>query len=197
MLATMLSTEVAMTDASDSIFLFEQYSFEKQISYFILLGLIGGIFWISNNDITDASDEINPTIAVFPLLAFIVAYILGEYGGHYIMTLFLLGLGFLYVRKGIEKKDSIKVGLGVTIFIYTLIYKIIVAWGEEWAEDFIQEKNSTGLIIILFGIMFLGAIVYVRSQWNVTGLPSDNSISNDDVLDNLEDASLKDTPTED
>jgi len=191
-MAAVLSTNMAMTNASDSIFLFKQYSFEKQVSYFILLGLIGGIFWIFDKDLKDAS-KVNPMIAFFPLLAFIIAYILGEYGGHYIMTLFLLGLGYLYVRKGIDKKDAIRVGLGAVVFVYTLILKFT----DMWQEYLFEEKETTGLTIMVYGAMFLGAIIYIRSQWNVTG-PSDSSKPSDsEVLDSLGEVPSSNTPTED
>ncbi|GAB5418410.1 MAG: hypothetical protein Crog4KO_14860 [Crocinitomicaceae bacterium] len=180
-MASTLSTNAGMTGASDSIFLFKQYSFEKQISYFVLLGLMAGIFWIFNNDMDEGSDDINPLIALGPLLAFIVAYIFGEYGGHYIMTLFLLGLGYLYVRKGIEKKDGIRVGLGATIFVYTLIIKLTDVVGEE---NLFEDRTTTGLTVILYGALFLGAIIYIRSQWMVTN-PAENAGVNDDVLDNV------------
>lgn len=191
-IAASLSTNLAMTNASDSIFLFEQYSFEKQISYFILVALIGGIFWITNNDIDDASEEINPMIALFPVLAFIVAYILGEYGGHYIMTLFLLALGFLYVRKGIDKKDSIRVALGAVIFVYTLIIKMT----DMWQEDLFDGKTATGLTLIVYGAMFLGAVLYIRSQWNVTGSSEGSRPNSNDVIDDLGDAPRSETLTE-
>lgn len=188
-MAMMLSTNLAMTGASDSIFLFKQYSFEKQISYFILLGLIGGIFWILNNDLKDASKNINPMIAFFPLLAFIVAYLLGEYGGHYIMTIFLLGLGFLYVQKGIEQKDSIRLGLGALVFAYALIVKL----NDMLDEYLFDGKTMTGFTIIIYGAIFLGIIVYVRSRWTVTGT-SINSISNEELIDHVDKSPAKDSP---
>lgn len=164
-MASMLIVESSMEGASDSIYLFEEYSFEKQVSYFILLGLIGGIFWMLNTDFDDSDAEINPIIALFPFVIFIVAYILGEYGGHYIVLLSLLGLGYWYVRKGIENKDSIRVGLGATVFVYTLIIKA----NDLWAEDLYDDKTTTGMSLILFGALFLGSVIYIRSQWNVTG----------------------------
>lgn len=186
-----LTTNIGMTNASDSIFLFEEYSFEKQVSYFILLGLIGGIFWLFNKDYNDSTEDINPLIALFPVVVFIVAYILGEYTGHYIVTLLLLGIGFLYVRKGIDIKDSIRVALGTVIFIYTLIVKM----NDIWSEDLYDSKNSTGLTIIIYGAIFLGAVIYIRSQWLVTG-PSNTSKANDngDVLDHIDKSQSNDNP---
>lgn len=193
-MAATLSTNMAMTNASDSIFLFKQYSFEKQISYFILLGLIGGIFWIFNNDLDEASEDINPLIAIFPVLAFLVTYIFGEYGGHYIMTAFLLGLGFLYARKGIEKKDGIRVALGVVIFVYTVIIKLT----DMWEEYLFDGKTMMGLTIIIYGAIMLGAILYVRSQWNVTGTaPGESMFNDDDVIDNAGGETVKDILSED
>ena len=193
-IAALLSTNSGMTGASDSIFLFKQYSFEKQISYFVILGLIAGIFWISNNDLDDSTEDVNPLIALFPVLAFIVAYILGEYGGHYIITLFLLGLGFLYVQKGIEKKDAIRVGLGAVVFVYTLIIKLT----DMFDEELFDGKVMIGLTIMIYGAIFLGVIIYIRSQWNATG-PSEYTVSkvNDELIDNDAEDPLKDTSSED
>ncbi len=183
MMASTLATNTGMTGASDSIYLFKQYSFEKQFSYFVLLGLMAGIFWIFNNDMDEGSDDINPLIALGPLLGFIVAYVLGEYGGHYVMTLFLLGLGYFYVRKGIDKKDGIRVGLGAIIFIYTLIIKLTDMIG---ADELFEERTTAGLTVIFYGALFLGAIVYIRSQWTVTGSAETTGSNDDDeVLDNV------------
>ena len=161
-MASLLSVNMFMTGASDSISLFENYSFHKQFAYFILVGLIGGIFYISN-DLGDASEDINPMIAFFPIGAFLIAYILGEYGGHYIMTAFLLGAGFLYIRKGINKRDALRVWLGATIFIYTIIIKIMDVLGE-----YIDGKFMVGLFVFMFGALFFGVVVYIRSKWTVS-----------------------------
>lgn len=138
-----------------------------------------------NTDFDDSDAEINPIIALFPFVIFIVAYILGEYGGHYIVLLSLLGLGYWYVRKGIENKDSIRVGLGATVFVYTLIIKA----NDLWAEDLYDDKTTTGMSLILFGALFLGSVIYIRSQWNVTGsndaVQSFNS-GDSDLLDRSE-----------
>jgi len=179
-MAAMMSTNIGMTGASNSIYLFENYSFHKQVVYFILIGLIAGIFYISN-DLGDASEDINPMIAFFPLGAFIIAYILGEYGGHYIMTLYLLGAGFLYVQKGIDKKDSLRVGLGAIVFIYTLIIKIMDIIGE-----YIDGQFMSGLMVFIFGAMFLGVVVYLRSKWTVSNPVSEtNNVieTKNDVID--------------
>jgi hypothetical protein len=190
--AAVLATDMGITDAGYSISLFENYSFEKQISYFIILGLIAGIFWIFDNDLDKASEDVNPMIALFPLAAFLVTYIIGEYGGHHIMTVFLLGLGFLYVRKGIDKKDSIRVVLGAMIFVYTLIIKVT----DMWEEYLFDGRTMTGLTIVLYGALVLGVVVYIRSQWNVTGPSEGSTLNNDDVLDNLDEATTE-IPTED
>lgn len=179
-MAAVLSVNIFMTAASDSISLFEYYSFHKQIAYFILVGLIGGIFYISN-DLGDASEDINPLIAFFPIGAFLIAYILGEYGGHYIMTAFLLGVGFLYIRKGINKRDSLRVWLGSTIFIYTIIIKLMDLLGE-----YIDGKFTVGLFTFIFGALFLGVVVYIRSKWTVSNSMTQNITvfeSKNDIID--------------
>ncbi|XOV66623.1 MAG: hypothetical protein ACFHU9_13435 [Fluviicola sp.] len=184
-MATALTVKTAMEGASDSIYLFEEYSFEKQVSYFILIGLIGGIFWMLNTDFNDSDADINPIIALFPLAIFIVSYILGEYGGHYFVFLALLGLGFWYVRQGIEKKDSIRVALGATVFVYTLIFKA----NDLWAEDMYESKETQGMSLILFGSLLLGAVIYIRSQWNVSGTndPVQTFKNDSDLLDRNDD----------
>ena len=186
-MAAVLSVNVAMTLASDSIFLFGHYSFSKQISYFVIVGLIGGIFYISN-DLGEASEDINPLIALFPLGAFIIAYVFGEYGGHYMMTLFLLGAGFLYVQKGIKKKDSLRLALGATVFVLTLIIKITDMSSDAIYEQ-IMEGNGKfvmGFFTFFYGLIFLGAVVYMRSRWTVSNVITQNNTvieSKNDVID--------------
>lgn len=185
-LAALLSVNMFMTAASDSISLFEYYSFHKQFAYFILLGLIGGIFYIAN-DLGDAAEDINPLITFFPLGAFFIAYILGEYGGHYIMTAFLLGAGFLYVRKGINIKDALRVGLGATIFVYTIVIKVMDIFGE-----YIDSKFAVGFILFMFGALFLGVVVYIRNQWVVSS-PVEASITSEQKTDAINDVNLDNT----
>jgi len=172
-MAAWMSTNFGMTQTGESISLFENYSFHKQFAYFILIGLIAGVFYISN-DLGDASEDINPMIAFFPLGAFFIAYIMGEYGGHYIMTLFLLGAGFLYVRKGIDKKDALRVGLGATVFISTFIIKIL-----DILHEIIDSQFMGGLFAFFFGAFIIGVVVYIRSQWTVSNPQLETSSGND------------------
>ena len=100
------------------------------------------------------------------------------------MAILLMGLGFLYVRKGIDQKDSIRVSLGAIIFVYTLIIKVT----DMWQEQLFDGKEMTGFTIAIYGALLLGIVVYIRSEWNVTG-PAENLISksNDHVIDNIGD----------
>jgi hypothetical protein len=182
-MAAVLSVNMFMTAASDSISLFEYYSFHKQFAYFILLGLIGGIFYISN-DLGDASEDINPLIAFFPLGAFIIAYIFGEYGGHYMMTVFLLGAGFLYVQKGIKKKDALRVGLGAMIFVYTIVIKVMDVLGE-----YIEGKFGVGLVLFMVGALFLGVVIYIRSKWTASS-PMRSITSSEQKTDVINDVNM-------
>ncbi|MCR9173453.1 MAG: hypothetical protein NXI10_13210 [bacterium] len=182
-----LITNAGMTNASDSIYLFEEYSFEKQVSYFILLGIIAGTFFIYNRDFNESTAEINPSIALLPVVGFIITYIIGEYTGHYIMTLLLFGVAYLYVRKGFELRDSLRVALGALTFIYALIIKI----NDIGQEDLYSEKESMGATIMLYGMIFLGVMIYLRSQWQVSGGASESKTTQKesvDILDRSNDA---------
>ena len=119
LMAVTLSTEMGITFAGYSIALFEGFSFEKFIAYLVLFGLSAGTWWLYTDELNDSSEEINPWIVSFPILTFVIAYILGEHFGHHVMTLLLLGLGYYYVHKGVEIRDSIRVALGTTIFVST------------------------------------------------------------------------------
>jgi hypothetical protein len=195
-MAAVLSVNVVMTLASDSIFLFEHYSFSKQISYFVIVGLIGGIFYISN-DLGDASEDINPLIAFFPLGAFIIAYIFGEYGGHYMMTVFLLGAGFLYVQKGIKKKDSLRLVLGATVFVLTLIIKITDMSSDAISEQLMEGNGKfvMGFFTFLYGAIFLGSVVYMRSRWTVSNAITQNNTVIEPKNDVVDDTNIG-TPSE-
>ena len=97
------------------------------------------------------------------------------------MTAFLLGAGFLYIRKGINKRDALRVWLGATIFIYTIIIKIMDVLGE-----YIDGKFMVGLFAFIFGALFLGVVVYIRSKWTVSNAITQNNTvieSKNDVLD--------------
>ena len=168
LMAVTLSTEMGITFAGYSIALFEGFSFEKFIAYLVLFGLSAGTWWLYTDELNDSSEEINPWIVSFPILTFVIAYILGEHFGHHVMTLLLLGLGYYYVHKGVEIRDSIRVALGTTIFVSTLILKI----ADFLPESFLNEgpkKEALGLLMMFFGSIYLGSVLYLRSKWNVTG----------------------------
>ncbi len=168
-MAVMLSMQSVMASTSDSIYLFKNYSFHKQVSYFILAGLIGWIFYMINHDFNESEEDINPMVITFPLIAFLITYIIGDYGGHYLMTIFLLVLGYKYVKNGIESKDSLLVFLGAVIFVNTLVVKV-----TDVLKDQLQDsKFLSGLLVFLFGVLFLSVVFYVRSRWTVTD-PSKN-----------------------
>jgi hypothetical protein len=126
-------------------------------------------------------------IAFFPIGAFLIAYILGEYGGHYIMTAFLLGAGFLYIRKGINKRDALRVWLGATIFIYTIIIKIMDVLGE-----YIDGKFMVGLFVFMFGALFFGVVVYIRSKWTVS-TPNESITPEEQKTDIINDVNMDST----
>ena len=185
------SVNYVIEGSSDSIFLFKGYSFHKQFVYFILVGLAYGIYYIYDNDLGDNDEEVNPLIAIFPVAAFLIIYILGEYGGHYLMTFFLLALGYQYIHKGIDKKDSIRIWVGATVFVTTVIIKIMDMLSEVLIEGVMEGgKFLPGFLTFTFGALFLGTVVYVRSKWTVTDegqneLVTNNMNAHADVIDNI------------
>jgi isoprenylcysteine carboxyl methyltransferase (ICMT) family protein YpbQ len=190
-LAAAMSTNMGMTFISDSIYLFKGYSFHKQFVYLILVGLAYGVYYIYDNDLNDAEDEVNPLIAVFPVAAFLIAYIIGEYGGHYLMTIFLLAMGVQFIMKGIDKKDAIRVGIGATVLVTTLIIKITDIFQTMIVEQMMEGgKFIVGFLIFFYSAIVLATVVYIRSQWTVTdenAHENSNEFSkeNTEVIDNI------------
>lgn len=190
-MAAALSINAVMTGASDSIYLFKGYSFQKQFVYLILVGLAYGVYYIYDNDLNDAEDDINPLIAIFPVFAFIITYILGEYGGHYLMTIFLIALGYQLTIKGIEKEDSIRVAIGAIVFVTTLIIKISDIMQTMIIENMMEGgKFLVGFLTFFYGAIILGTVVYIRNQWTVTdgNMSIENNNTPDknmDVIDNI------------
>lgn len=181
-MAAGLSINAVMTGASDSIYLFKGYSFHKQFVYLILVGLAYGVYYIYDKDLNDAEDDVNPLIAIFPVFAFVIAYILGEYGGHYLMTAFLVALGYQLTMKGIEKKDSIRVAIGATVFVTTVIIKISDIMQTLILENMMEGgKFLIGFLIFFYGAIILGTVVYIRKQWTVTD--GNMTIENNDISD--------------
>jgi hypothetical protein len=190
-MAASMSVNIVMTGASDSIYLFKGYSFHKQFVYLILVGLAYGIYYIYDTDLSDAEDDVNPLIAIFPIFAFLVAYILGEYGGHYLMTAFLIALGIQFAMKGIDKKDSLRVAVGATVLILTVIIKISDIMQTMVMENIMEgSKFLVGFLVFFYGAIILGVVIYIRNQWTVTDESSNienNNISdkNIDIIDNI------------
>ncbi len=186
-----LSFAEAVDFTQSQISLFEGYSFHKQIAYFILLGLAFGAYKIYDEEIpSEEKDTLNPLILGLPILAFILTYIVGSYGTQFIMTLFAIYLGYYYVSKGLESKDSLKIIVGVNVFLSAIIIRIFASLGEE----IMDSKIATGFMVMLIGGLFVGSVVYLRKEWTVTGAINESNNNhlptNNDIIDNIENDEL-------
>ncbi len=186
-----LSFSEVVDFTQSQISLFKGYSFHKQIAYIILLGLAFGAYKIYDEEIpSEEKDTLNPLILGLPILAFVLTYIVGSYGTQFIMTLFALYLGYNYVSKGLEQKDSLKLILGTNVFLTAIIVRVFASLGE----DIIDSKLATGFMIMLIGCLFVGTVVYLRKEWTVTGNSDDNQNhqlpKDNDIIDNMESEEL-------
>ena len=171
--------------ANNNISLFKNYSFHKQIAYIIIVAIGYGAYTIYDSELSNNDDAINPLIVAFPIVAFLLTYLLGEYGTQYIVFLFALYLGYDFVQKGIEKKDAIRIGLGVVTAVTVFLVKVI-----DLLRENLQEKIVIGLLVTFIGAMFIAIVYYLRSQWTVTSAELANTASNNfdkntDIIDNI------------
>lgn len=152
-------------DAKESIFLFENYSFGKQVSYLILLVLLVGIFYIHNEDVEAKGTPVNPGIIWFPLFIFLVVYFLPSTFASFLILLYLIWMGYGYLTVGVRVKSELKVYMGVSM----LLAAILIKFFEVFADDLDGNKNMLGLSLIFFGSLLIGLVYVIREKWMVTG----------------------------
>lgn len=151
-----------VAETQDSITLFKHYSFHKQIAYFILIiiAICGYILYQDHEG--DEHKSVNLLIVFYPVGAFILIYLVGDYGTQFIVNAFLLYLGYDYLQKGIKQKDVVQLIIAVFCIVIGLFIRL-----EAFIED-LDEKEIIGLIIILVGTVFISLALYLRMKWTVT-----------------------------
>lgn len=185
-----LSVSEFVDFTKNQISLFEGYSFHKQIAYLIILGLAFGAYKIYDEEIpSEEKDTLNPLILALPILAFVLTYILGSYGTQFIMTLFVLYLGYYYVSKGIEKKDSIRVIVGVNVFLVAFVVRLFAT-----LKDQLDGRFIIGFVLLLIGALLVGVVLYLKKEWAVTSIDEEiqnvNLPGDNDIIDNTANAEL-------
>jgi hypothetical protein len=168
-----------VVEMQDSITLFKYYSFHKQIAYLILVvvAICGYILYQDHS--SEEQKSVNLLIVFYPLGAFLLIYILGDYGTQFIANAFLLYLGYDYLMKGIKQKDVIQLAVAVVCIVVGLFIRL-----EAVIED-INEKEIIGLIVMVFGAVVIALAFYMRSKWNVTAPDSEQFQSVEDDFDEL------------
>ena len=171
-LGFILSYKEALIEVQNTIALFENYSFNKQFSYLILLGLIVGIFYIYSNEIEENEISLNPGLMWFPLYIFVVSYLFPAGFGSYLILIYLIWMGYGYVTVGTRTKSELKTYLGVAIVFSAVLFKFL----EFFAEDLSENRNGIAIFLIILGCVFIGIVFYLREKWQVTSTPM-NEIS--------------------
>jgi uncharacterized membrane protein len=152
-------------EAKESIFLFGNYSFGKLVSYFILLALIIGVFYIRNGDIEEQGTPLNTGIMWFPLFIFLVVYFLPPGFASFLIVVYLIWMGYGYLTVGLREKSELKVYLGISI----LLAAILIKFFEFLADDYEGNRTIIGITLMFWGTVFLGLVFYIREKWMVTG----------------------------
>lgn len=168
-LGFLFSNDEIFTIGQDSIALFEGYSFAKQISYFILVGLLISTFYLFSEEIEVNEVSVNHKLLWFPLFVFLVAYIMPVSIGAYLVWFYLLWLGYDYVRSALKSHSELGLFLGVSILNGAFFFRFFDFFGEDMAGD----QTVTGISLIFWGVFYIGLVLYLRERWTVTA-PSDN-----------------------
>lgn len=159
-----LTVNSVMAVASDSIYIFTNFSIHKLVSIFILIGLAIGTFYIYSKDGDEGDEHMSLSIIMMPIVLFFITYMIGEYSGHYIVSFLLLMSSIMYIRRGIDRKQEFQVIAGALLFVNTILIKIV----DIFQMDLFREKLIMGLFVVFVGILYVGIVAYIRKQWAVT-----------------------------
>ncbi len=173
------SNDEIFTIGQDSIALFEGYSFAKQISYFILVGLVISTFYLFSEEIEVNDVSVNHKLLWFPLFVFLVAYIMPVSIGAYLVWFYLLWLGYDYVSSGLKSHSELGLFLGISILNGAFFFRFFDFFGE----DMVGDETVSGISLIFWGVLYIGLVVYLRERWMVTGpLEEENSTDAGKIL---------------
>ncbi len=158
-----LSQEDIVERLHDRISLFSNFSFHKLVAFIIIIlaGLIA--YMMYNDQLEKHRKSINLILVFAPLAAFILVYVVGEYGTQYLVNAFLLFIGFWYLQKGLEQKDVLKLMLASFGIIGSLAIRL-----TDFTE-YLDDRIMIGILAIIFGGISVALAWYMRSKWLVTG----------------------------
>ena len=160
----LMTFESLSQEIKESIFLFENYSFAKQVSYLILSALLVGVFYIYNEDFSENGTSLNPGIIRFPLFIFLVIYFLPPALASLFILAYLIWMGYGYLTVGVRVKSELRVYIGVSILLSAMFIKFF----EVFADDLDGNKNMLGLSLIFLGSLLIGLVFVIREKWMVT-----------------------------
>jgi hypothetical protein len=167
-LGFLMSVEELYSMAQESIALFENYSFAKQVSYLILSGLFICAFYLFSEEIELNEISINPKLLWFPLFVFLVVYIIPVSFGSYLIWFYLLWLGYDYVSFGLSSHSELNLYLGVLIVLGAFFFRFFDFFGEDMVGDG-GDQTVLGISLMFWGVLYIGLVIYLRERWLVTG----------------------------
>lgn len=167
-LGFLMSIEELYAIAQESIALFENYSFAKQVSYLILIGLIICAFYLFSEEIELNEISINPKLLWFPLFVFLVVYLMPVSFGSYIIWFYLLWLGYDYVSFGLSAHSELHLYLGLLIVLGAFFFRFFDFFGEYMIGDG-GDQTVLGISLMFWGGLYIGLVIYLRERWMVTG----------------------------
>lgn len=148
-------------EANISIHLFEDYTFYKQIAYFILLFIGLATYFIVQNMERDQREGINYVVIFYPCFAFFCVYFLDGIGAHYIINLALAGIGCYYLWIATQHKNTVHLILGTFALLAALIIRYVLIFEKD-----IEDKDVVGVLLLLVGGILLAVNFAAKSAWN-------------------------------
>lgn len=151
------------------ITIFENMSFHKIVAFFIIIiaAITANIMYSDQTGKDQKS--INLYVVFAPLGLFLLVYLLGDYGTQYLANIFLLFLGFDYLRKGLLAKDAVQLTMAVLVIVASISVRLYDV------AEFFNDRFISGLTVMVYGLIFSGLALYMRDKWTVTAPNSDST----------------------
>lgn len=181
--ALCLSIPELISRVGERIDLFQEFSFYRLVAIFIII-IIGLVTYVMYNDQLEVDKKkINMLVLFGPIGAFVLTYALKDAGGHYLINLYLLALGFYLLHKGSKDKNVVNLIAASFIIIAAIAVRLYDI------RESLENKEAIGGIVMFFGLLFSGMALYMHHKWNENLLEDDpnnpviTEISEDDLLD--------------
>ncbi len=145
--------------------------------FLILLAAITYIYY--KKAIEKKGVQLNLSLLLFfPVL--MLVDIVGSTVGHYIFFAYVLYLCYTYLTFGLKHKYPASIVIGLMFGIGAIVNKLVLNIGDKLFED--PSATTIGIIFILIGMIYIGAIEYCRGHWTVTNQGRD---ANPNVLESV------------